>query len=83
MQSTEDIQNEIEILKMCSHTNVVSYYGSLIKDGSVLWILMEFMPLGSVRDLIDKRKNPLNELELAYVAAHTLEGTSRFQRDFF
>ncbi len=60
---------------MCSHKNVVSYYGSLIKGGEYLWILMEYMPFGSIRDLIDKRKSPLNESEIAYVTANTLNGT--------
>jgi len=59
---------------MCSHANVVSYFGSMIKNNDYLWILMEFMPLGSIRDLIDKRKYSLTEAEIAYVSAHTLNG---------
>ena len=76
---SDEFQNEIEILRMCRHENVVSYYGSLNKEQSVLWILMEFMPLGSIKDLIERRQSPLSELELAYVSAHTLRGCSLSQ----
>jgi len=68
------IQNEIEILKMCHHENVVSYFGSVI-NGDSLWIVMDYMALGSIRDMIDSKDLPgLTEPEIAYVCAYTLRG---------
>lgn len=71
----DDIQKEVEILKMCRHENTVSYFGTVrvASDGS-LWILMDYMALGSIRDMIDLRKSPLTEPEIAYVTAYTLRG---------
>eukprot|EP01125_Pyxidicula_operculata_P011631 TRINITY_DN3812_c0_g2_i2.p1 TRINITY_DN3812_c0_g2~~TRINITY_DN3812_c0_g2_i2.p1 ORF type:complete len:2464 (-),score=554.47 TRINITY_DN3812_c0_g2_i2:160-7446(-) len=70
---SDEIQSEIDILKVCRHECVVSYYGS-VKNESVLWILMEYMELGSIRDMIDTRKSPLTEPEIGYVCASTLKG---------
>eukprot|EP01125_Pyxidicula_operculata_P004047 TRINITY_DN1574_c0_g1_i3.p1 TRINITY_DN1574_c0_g1~~TRINITY_DN1574_c0_g1_i3.p1 ORF type:complete len:2540 (-),score=589.38 TRINITY_DN1574_c0_g1_i3:112-7731(-) len=69
----DDIQNEIEILKMCTHQNIVSYFGTVKKEDS-LWILMDYMELGSIRDMIDGKKSPLTEPEIAFVCAYTLKG---------
>jgi len=59
---------------MCKHQNIVSYFGSVNSASGSLWILMEYMALGSIRDLIDNRKYPLIESELAYVCSNTLKG---------
>lgn len=69
----DDLRNEIDILKKMCHANVVIYFGSVWKE-KALWILMEFMALGSIRDMIDSRGSPLTEPELAYVCGMTLRG---------
>ena len=69
-----EVQREIDILKQCSHTNIVSYYGITTKDDN-LWILMEFCKLGSVRDLIEMCDNaPLNEDQIACITRAAIKG---------
>ena len=47
----KQLEGEIEILKSCTHPNVVGYYGTCKKDDE-LWILMDYCSLGSVKDLM-------------------------------
>ena len=37
----DDVQNEIAMLEQCHHGNIVSYFGSFIKN-KTMWICMEF-----------------------------------------
>lgn len=69
-----EVQKEIDVLKQCSHPNIVSYYGMLTKDNN-LWILMEFCKLGSVRDLIEMCDNkPLTEEQIVIVTRSAIKG---------
>ena len=45
-----DVQHEIDILRRCSSTNIVSYFGSF-KNGDDFWILMDYCAYGSLRGL--------------------------------
>uniref|UniRef100_A0A665UU38 Tyrosine-protein kinase n=1 Tax=Echeneis naucrates TaxID=173247 RepID=A0A665UU38_ECHNA len=49
---------EIEILRSLDHINIVKYKGCCAELGesSVLQLIMEFLPLGSLRDYLPKRK---------------------------
>eukprot|EP01104_Vermistella_antarctica_P012772 TRINITY_DN375_c0_g2_i1.p1 TRINITY_DN375_c0_g2~~TRINITY_DN375_c0_g2_i1.p1 ORF type:complete len:1031 (-),score=222.49 TRINITY_DN375_c0_g2_i1:26-2911(-) len=69
----EEIEKEIEILKQCSHANVVGYYGTAKKDNA-LWILMDFCALGSIKDMMDTTQITLTEQEIAVVCAQSLRG---------
>ncbi|ELR16728.1 serine/threonine kinase [Acanthamoeba castellanii str. Neff] len=71
LDNEESFRKEIDILRECSHTNIVPYYGSIYEQDSV-WILMEYCALGSLRDLIDISR-PLTESEVAVVCFHTLK----------
>jgi len=51
--SKDSIQKEIDILKKCSHDNIVQYYGTAVK-GNALWIFMEFCGGGALDDLMKK-----------------------------
>jgi serine/threonine protein kinase len=77
--NNDEIQNELDILKMCCHPNIVSYFGFLKTKSGSLWILMDYMALGSVWDMIDYRQSPLTEPELANVCAYTLQGLNYIQ----
>lgn len=61
LEETEDelteIQREIDMLKVCECRHVVKFEGSTLVD-SKLWIVMEYMGGGSIRDLIQIRKMP-------------------------
>ena len=69
-----EVQKEIDVLKQCSHANIVSYYGMTTKDNN-LWILMEFCKLGSVRDLIEMCDNkPMSEEQIITITRSALKG---------
>lgn len=49
----ESIYKEIQLLKRLSHKNIVSYIGSKKLEGSV-YIYMEYMPGGSISEMLKK-----------------------------
>lgn len=46
------IQREIKVMSQISNPYVVQYYASLMRD-STLWIVMEYMSAGSLKELLD------------------------------
>lgn len=51
-EEIEVLQREIKVMSQISNPYVVQYYSSLMK-GSTLWIVMEFMSEGSLKELLD------------------------------
>lgn len=51
-EEIEVLQREIKVMSQISNPYVVQYYSSLMK-GSTLWIIMEFMSGGSLKELLD------------------------------
>jgi len=68
-----ELQKEIDILKKCSHQNIVCYYGTCQLANS-LWILMDYCDIGSVRDMIELCNKPLKEDQIAYILQQSLQG---------
>jgi serine/threonine protein kinase len=66
------IQQEIVLLKECSHPNIISYFGSYFHKDS-LAIVMEYCSGGSLHDIY-KMTGALNELQIAFVCRETLKG---------
>lgn len=61
LSDTSEIEKEIEILRKASkHPNIVFYYGTAKVDDK-LWILMELLEGGSLRDMLDALQEPFNE----------------------
>ncbi|ELP90176.1 hypothetical protein EIN_406400 [Entamoeba invadens IP1] len=73
-QQTDALKSEIDILKKCRSSNVVSYYGTIKIDEKTLWILMDLCAVGSVKDLMKKTMENLNEDQMRYVLNETLKG---------
>lgn len=69
----EELQKEIDILKKCSHQNIVCYFGTC-QLASSLWILMDYCDIGSVRDMIELCNKPLKEDQIAYILQQSLQG---------
>lgn len=70
----EELKKEIDILKKCRNSNVVSYYGTATTRENKLWILMDYMSVGSVRDLIEDTQMALTEEQVAFICRESLKG---------
>jgi len=68
-----DIQNELDILKKCRSSFIVSYYGSCIQNDE-LWIHMDYCGVGAVRDLMDRCEKTLTEEQIAYICYCAIKG---------
>lgn len=66
------IQQEIFMVKECTHPNIVAYFGSYLSREK-LWICMEYCGGGSLQDIYHVT-GPLSELQIAYVSRETLQG---------
>ncbi|XP_072564507.1 mitogen-activated protein kinase kinase kinase kinase 5 [Paramormyrops kingsleyae] len=66
------IQQEIFMVKECTHQNIVAYFGSYLCREK-LWICMEYCGGGSLQDIYHVT-GPLTELQIAYVCRETLQG---------
>eukprot|EP00300_Choanocystis_sp_HF-7_P023826 c25210_g1_i1.p1 GENE.c25210_g1_i1~~c25210_g1_i1.p1 ORF type:complete len:450 (+),score=50.98 c25210_g1_i1:1-1350(+) len=67
------LRQEIEILKSCSHINVVAYYGTYFLEGDV-WVAMDLCEGGSIKDVMQLCDRTLTEPEVATVCRDVLEG---------
>jgi len=67
------IEKEIELLRMCSNPNIVSYYGTCIKENE-LFILMDYCGVGSIKDYMTLAKECCDEDEIAVISRETLKG---------
>ncbi|XP_056326443.1 mitogen-activated protein kinase kinase kinase kinase 5 isoform X1 [Danio aesculapii] len=66
------IQQEIFMVKECTHHNIVAYFGSYLCREK-LWICMEYCGGGSLQDIYHVT-GPLSEAQIAYVCRETLQG---------
>ncbi|MBN3298714.1 M4K5 kinase, partial [Amia calva] len=66
------IQQEIFMVKECTHQNIVAYFGSYLCREK-LWICMEYCGGGSLQDIYHVT-GPLSEPQIAYVCRETLQG---------
>jgi len=67
------LAKEVNVLKKCKNANILSYYGSVIKDNEV-WILMDCCNVGSVKDLMKITLETLDEEQIAQICIETLRG---------
>ena len=71
--SKSELKNEIDLLRLVNSQYTVRYYGSVPLEGSLM-ILMEFCDRGSLRDLLDSRKQVLSEDQISIVMRDVLQG---------
>jgi len=62
-ETIQTIEKEIQCLSECNDSHITKFYESFIQ-GSKLFIVMEFVGGGSVRDCIDK----LGSIQETYIA---------------
>ncbi|XP_066917979.1 uncharacterized protein [Clytia hemisphaerica] len=58
--------NEVRVLGMLSHPNIISYYDSFDEDGT-LWIEMEYADGGTLSDYLAKQDTELEEREILII----------------
>ena len=73
------IQREIKVMSQISNPYVVRYHTSLMK-GSTLWIVMEFMSAGSLKELVDA-VGPFPEEAIATVMKALMKGLDYIHRE--
>ncbi|CAI4229773.1 unnamed protein product [Auanema sp. JU1783] len=66
------IQQEILMIRECSHPNIIAYHGSYLRRDR-LWIVMEYCGGGSLQDIYHMTGS-LTELQIAFVCRETLKG---------
>lgn len=70
------LQREIDVLKKCRSSNIVSYYGSYITEKE-LWIMMDYCEAGSIKDILGRLLaafSTFTEEQIRYVCCETLKG---------
>eukprot|EP00903_Cladosiphon_okamuranus_P013273 g12375.t1 len=80
--SFEDIRQEVAVMRMCDHPNVLSCYASFVHENE-LWLVMEFMSKGSCLHVMNVAKKEgkgdgMKEECIAYVLKQTLQGLKYF-----
>ncbi|XP_065681888.1 uncharacterized protein LOC100207375 isoform X1 [Hydra vulgaris] len=58
--------NEVKVLGMLSHPNIISYYDSFDEDGT-LWIEMEYADGGTLADYLSKQENDMDERDILII----------------
>ncbi|CEP02533.1 hypothetical protein PBRA_009117 [Plasmodiophora brassicae] len=69
---SDAIRKEIDILTVCRHPNIVTYYGTTMDTKKRLWVLMDICEGGSVHQLGKALHLQWNELQVAYICHGTL-----------
>eukprot|EP00501_MAST-03F_sp_TOSAG23-6_P002249 GSMAST32.ASY1.ANO1.2349.1 assembled CDS len=69
------MKDEIEMLRACSHPNIVRYIGTYYKENAV-WITMEQCVYGSVSDIYNRRGIPFTPNEISIILQDSLRGLS-------
>ncbi|KAH0788585.1 STE family protein kinase [Histomonas meleagridis] len=68
-----EIQNIIKLIKKINSPYIMHYYGCVLYEGSLM-ILMEYCDKGSFRDILDAKKQVLNEDQISIVMHDLLKG---------
>jgi serine/threonine protein kinase len=69
----DEIMREIDVLKRCSSTYIVQYYGCFFTPSS-LHILMDFCEMGSLYDMMKALGEPLTESECSAAIWGSIQG---------
>eukprot|EP01105_Mastigella_eilhardi_P009071 TRINITY_DN2159_c0_g1_i1.p1 TRINITY_DN2159_c0_g1~~TRINITY_DN2159_c0_g1_i1.p1 ORF type:complete len:637 (-),score=126.31 TRINITY_DN2159_c0_g1_i1:264-2174(-) len=77
---SKEVEEEVEVLRKCKASHVVSYFGALRKEES-LWILMEYCELGSLLDIMRTCNCTLSENEIEAVIEGVLFGLLVLHRE--
>jgi len=69
----KSIHREVQVMSQLDHERIVKYFGSEV-IGCELFIYLEYLPRGSIKDELRRRKAQFCELEAKNYMRHILEG---------
>jgi len=81
-QNIEELRKEIQIMRLCSHPNVISYHVCFI-SGKYFWMVMPLLEGGSVGNIL-KHKFPggvKDEVLVASILKEVLQGLNYFHQN--
>lgn len=78
IQNMGAAQNEIAVLKNCSHEKIITYFGCKTEQNAII-IFMEYMPKGSLFQHISEHGPIIEQVAIDYVA-QVLEGLTYIHR---
>ncbi|RKP21190.1 kinase-like protein, partial [Rozella allomycis CSF55] len=86
-EELDEVLNEVNFLKDCSHENIVSYLGCYLKKGNLkgekfVWIAMEYCGGGSVEACYKSLKAPLSEIEISCIMREAFIGLEFLHQRF-
>lgn len=64
--NTSKIKQEISILKQLNHPNIIEFFG-YTETNSKLYIIMEYIAYGTLKNWIDQHKGPITESEASVI----------------
>lgn len=65
---------EINLLKECTHPNIVKFHGCYGPIDQELWILQELCEAGSLADCLKATQTTFSERQIAYIISNVLSG---------
>ncbi|XP_072106219.1 uncharacterized protein [Mobula birostris] len=68
----QDIVKEVKFLRLLQHPNTIAFRGCYLREHTA-WLVMEYC-LGSVSDLLEVHRKPLQEMEIAAIIHGALYG---------
>eukprot|EP01102_Stenamoeba_stenopodia_P021944 TRINITY_DN8973_c0_g1_i2.p1 TRINITY_DN8973_c0_g1~~TRINITY_DN8973_c0_g1_i2.p1 ORF type:complete len:622 (-),score=153.34 TRINITY_DN8973_c0_g1_i2:74-1939(-) len=86
LEDSEEIKNEIDLMRKFKHPNIVSYYGTCTPKEAPseqddkeakpteIWIIMDYCGLGSVRDMLEVREKGLSEEHIMMILLGVVKG---------
>lgn len=70
----DDFKREVDIMKKLKHKNIVELCGLVESEGEEMYMVMEYLPMGSLKDYIKSHKEHLKDATLLKFAMDIAEG---------
>ncbi|XP_071541156.1 tyrosine-protein kinase hopscotch [Panulirus ornatus] len=70
----DDLKREIDIMKKLKHKNIVRLCGLVETDGEDMYMVMEYLPMGSLKDYVKAHKEHMKDNTLLKFAMDIAEG---------
>ncbi|KAG7169408.1 Tyrosine-protein kinase hopscotch-like [Homarus americanus] len=70
----DDFKREVDIMKKLKHRNIVKLCGLVESEGEDMYMVMEYLPMGSLKDYIKTNKEHMKDSSLLKFAMDIAEG---------